>query len=201
MAKTLNLQKHADHKLKLLAQARRLFAAQGVKETSMSQVARACRVTKATLYHYFKSKDTIVKEILSCRSEEIADFHKRIEAAKTLEDCLYVFAKIHLESMESPENLDLLKILLAETQKSREMKHYYMDFCGQNITQCAREIIRRFAPRLPEKEARLAFYQFLAPLLHYTWNVKMVGPMEDLIGDDETFIRRLAKIHAKALEL
>ena len=200
MAKTLNPEKHADHKSRLLAQARRLFAAQGVKETSMSQVARACRVTKATLYHYFKNKEAIVKDILSCRGEEIADFRKRMEEAKTLEACLYEFAKIHLESMESPANLELLKILLAETQKSRDMKRTYMEFCDQNVTQCAEEIIRRFAPRLPEKEARLAFYQFLAPLLHYTWNVKMVGPMDDLIGDDETFIRRLSKIHAKGLE-
>ncbi len=200
MVKALNQQKHANQITWLLSQARRLFAAQGVKETSMSQVAGACKVTKATLYHYFKSKEAILKKILSCRGEEITDIRKRLEGAKTLEACLYEFAKIHLESMERAENLELLKILLAETQKSRDMKRTYMEFCDQNVTQCAAEIIRRFSPKLPEKEARLAFYQFLAPLLHYTWNVKMVGPMDELIGDDETFIRRLAKIHAKALE-
>ena len=200
MVKKLNQKKYSDQRTRLLSQARRLFAAQGVKETSMSQIAVACKVTKAALYHYFKSKESILKEILSCRGEEIADIRKRMEAAKTLEACLYEFAKIHLESMASAENLELLQILLSETQKSRDMKRTYMEFCDQNVTQCAKEIIRRFAPRLPEKEARLAFYQFLAPLLHYTWNVKMVGPMDDLIGDDETFIRRLAKIHAKALE-
>jgi AcrR family transcriptional regulator len=199
MAKTLNEQKHKDQRMRLLAQARRLFAAQGVKESSMSQIAKACRVTKATLYHYFKNKEAILKEILAHRTEEIADFQKRLAAAKTLEECLYEFAKIHLESMEAAENLELLKILLAETQKNRDMKRSYMNFCDQNVTQCAKDIIKRFAPRLSDKEARLAFYQFLAPLLHYTWNVKMVGPMEELIGDDETFVRRLAKVHAQAL--
>jgi len=105
-----------------------------------------------------------------------------------------------LESMERPENLNLLKILLAETQKNKDMKRDYMDFCTQNVTQCAKDIVRRFAPNLEEREARLAFYQFLAPLLHYTWNVKMVGSMEELIGDDEAFIRRLAKTHASAIQ-
>jgi len=200
MVKVLNEQKHEEQRLRLLAQARRLFASQGVKETSMAQIAKACKVTKAGIYHYFKSKEDILKDILSCRGEEIADFRKRMEKADTLEKCLYEFAKIHLESMRSPANLDLLKIMLAETQKNNDMKHFYMDFCTQNVTQCAKEIIRRFVPRLPEKEARLAFYQFLAPLLHYTWNVKMVGPMDALIGNDETFIRRLAKVHAKGLE-
>src|SRR5260221_8609808 len=141
MVQVLNKQKHKNQKMRLLSQARRLFAAQGVKETSMSQVAKACKITKATLYHYFKSKEAILKEILACRGEEIADFQKRLEAAQTLEECLYEFAKMHLESMESSENLDLLKILLAETQKSRDMKRYYMDFCAQNVTQCAQEII------------------------------------------------------------
>jgi AcrR family transcriptional regulator len=200
MVKTLNKQKHSDQRMRLLSHARRLFAAQGVKETSMSRIAKACKVTKATLYHYFKSKDDILQDILGCRGEEISDLRKRLEAAKTLEECLYEFAKIHLEAMETPENLDLLKILLAETQKNKDMKRYYVDFCGQNVTQCAKDIIQRFAPALSEKEARLAFYQFLAPLLHYTWNVKMVGPMDELIGNDETFIRRLAKVHALALK-
>ena len=59
---------------------------------------------------------------------------------------------------------------------------------------------KRFVPGLSDKEARLAFYQFYAPLMHYTWNVKMVGPMEELIGDDEAFLRRLAKTHALALK-
>ena len=64
MAKLLNQQKHADQRTRLLAHARRLFAVHGVKETSMSQIARACKVTKATLYHYFKNKEAILKEIL-----------------------------------------------------------------------------------------------------------------------------------------
>jgi AcrR family transcriptional regulator len=200
MANILNEQKHANQRMRLLSQARRLIASLGFKEASMAQIAKACKVTKAGLYHYFKSKEEILKDILSCRGEEIADFRKRLAAASTLEDCLYEFARIHLETMESPENLDLLKILLAETQKSGDMKHYYMNFCNQNITQCAKDIIQRFAPQLSEKEARLAFYQFLSSLLHYTWNVKMVGPLDGLIGDDEAFIKRLAKIHAKALE-
>src|SRR6185295_16020467 len=190
MANTRNEQKHTDQRMRLLSQARCLIASLGFKETSMAQIAQACKVTKAALYHYFKSKEEILKDILSCRGEEIADFRKRLAATSTLEACLYEFARIHLETMESPENLDLLKILLAETQKSGDMKRYYMNFCDQNITQCAKDIILRFAPHLSEKEARLAFYQFLSSLLHYTWNVKMVGPIDDLIGDDETFVKR-----------
>jgi AcrR family transcriptional regulator len=200
MVRKLDEQKHEHQRQRLLAQARRLFASQGVKETSMAQVAKACKVTKAGLYHYFKGKADLLKGILECRGEEIADLRERLDRARTLEDCLYQFAKGHLEYMKSPENLDLLKIMLAETQKSREMKKYYTDFCYQNVSQCAKEIVARFAPRLPDKAARLAFYQFLAPLLHYTWNVKMVGPMEGLIGGDETFIRRLAKVHAAGIE-
>ena len=40
----------------ILAHAARLFATQGYSATSMNQVADACGLSKATLYHYYKDK-------------------------------------------------------------------------------------------------------------------------------------------------
>jgi AcrR family transcriptional regulator len=200
MVRTLNPQKHETQRLRLVAQARRLFAAQGVKETSMAQVAKACRVTKAALYHYFKGKDGLLKAILGCRSEEIQDFRQRISATRDPEECFYVFGRIHLESMALPGNLDLMKILLTETLKNKDMRRYYQEFVETHVAQTAREVVGRFAPDLTEKEMRLAFYQFLAALLHYTWNVSVVGNrLDDLIGDTEMFLRRLARLNAAGI--
>ena len=68
MVKKFNEEKHQTQRMCLLAKARQLFASQGVKETSMSQMASSCEVTNATLYHYFRSKEEILKEILACRN-------------------------------------------------------------------------------------------------------------------------------------
>jgi TetR/AcrR family transcriptional regulator len=48
----------------LMAQAARIFAAQGYERTSMSQLAAACGVSKALLYHYSPSKEALLHEII-----------------------------------------------------------------------------------------------------------------------------------------
>jgi AcrR family transcriptional regulator len=200
MAKLLNEQKHTNQRMRLLSHARRLFAGCGVKETSMSQVAKACKITKATLYHYFKSKETILKEILACRSAEIENVNQG-SLPKNLEECFYQIAKGHLAHMEKPENLELMKILLSETMKNNEMKKYYMSFVSETISKGVRELLLPLAKgRKTEPELRLIFFQFMASLIHYNWNNKMVGSLTELVGNDEAFIRQLSKTYALAVQ-
>jgi AcrR family transcriptional regulator len=199
MVKRFNEEKHQTQRMCLLAKARQLFASQGVKETSMSQMATACEVTKATLYHYFRSKEEILKEILACRNAEIVDM-TRGPLPTSLEECFYQIGKSHLAHMDKPENLELMKILLSETMKNPEMKKYYMDFVTENITRGAREVLAPFVKgKKNEGELKLLFFQFMATLIHYNWNSKMVGSLAELLGDDETFVRRLSKTYAAAV--
>lgn len=52
-----------DQREAILAQAARLFAKRGYVGTSMNQVAQACGLSKATLYHYFKDKYSLLVSI------------------------------------------------------------------------------------------------------------------------------------------
>ena len=47
----------------MLAAAARLFATQGYTATTMQQVAQACEVSKATLYHYVRDKHDLLAQI------------------------------------------------------------------------------------------------------------------------------------------
>jgi len=65
-----------DQREAILAQAATLFARQGYTATSMNEVAAACGVSKATLYHYVRDKH----ELLLC----VAETHvARLEALVT----------------------------------------------------------------------------------------------------------------------
>jgi AcrR family transcriptional regulator len=201
MVKILNVKKHTDQRMRLLSHARRLFASGGVKETSMSQIAKACKVTKATLYHYFKNKEAILQEILDCRSREIDTLMVKLNQARDLEECFYALAQNHLRQMEEPENLEIMKILLSETMKNNDMKKFYMAFTNENIQKGAKDILGPMVKgRKTEKEVRLLFFQFLATLMHYTWHMKMVGDISGTIGGDEAFARQLAKTYASAFQ-
>jgi len=198
MTNQFNPQKHADQRTRLLTHARHLFAVQGIKETSMSQVAKACKVTKATLYHYFKSKDAILKEILDCRAggmEGMAD-----SRAQNLEECLDQIARCHLKEMDLPEHLELMKIMISETMKNQEMRKFYMEFLKANIGMGAQAVAPFIQGKKNEKELRLIFFQFMSSLVHYDWNVKMVGDPSGFIGGEEAFVRQLVKTYTLAFQ-
>lgn len=199
MVKKLDPKKHADQRSRLLAHARHLFAAQGVKETSMSQMAGACQVTKATLYHYFKNKECILKEIFSCRGKQ-AETPERTIRAKNLEDCLTQIARHHLAEMERPEKLEEMKLMITETIKNKEMRHFYMEFLRDNVTLGAQEVAAFLHGKKNEKELRLLFFQFMSTLVHYNWTVKMVGDPSALIGGEESFVRQLVRTYSSAFQ-
>ncbi len=52
-----------DQRDAILQHAAALFARHGYPATSMNQVALACGLSKATLYHYYRDKDALLAEI------------------------------------------------------------------------------------------------------------------------------------------
>jgi AcrR family transcriptional regulator len=197
MVKLLNEQKHSDQRMRLLSHARRLIANQGYKETSMAQIAKACKVTKATLYHYFKSKEAILLAILGCHQDEIDSLKEELLQAHNLEEVFYAIARNHMEKMNRTENLDFLKILVNEAMTNPEVKKFYLDFIKDSITMVAKDILSPFVKgKMSEVDIRRTYFQFGAALAHYTWQVKMVGGLSDIIGDDESYIRLLARVYA-----
>ena len=60
----------------ILAHAARLFAIHGYSATSMNEVAAACAMSKASLYHYFRDKDALLVDIAEghvCRLEAVVE--------------------------------------------------------------------------------------------------------------------------------
>ncbi|UCH11121.1 MAG: helix-turn-helix transcriptional regulator, partial [Fidelibacterota bacterium] len=62
----------------ILAAAKQLFARKGYQETSMSDIAEACELGKATLYYYFPTKEDIYQEIILTTTRE---YHESLEAS------------------------------------------------------------------------------------------------------------------------
>jgi AcrR family transcriptional regulator len=88
---------------KILKSAEKLFAYKGFKATSMREIAEESGITKATIYHYFKSKEEILFTIMN----EAMD-----RAYSNLED-------INLSRMDSKE-------------KFREILKFYIKYYAGN---------------------------------------------------------------------
>lgn len=74
----------ADHDVKrraILDRSAKLFAQHGYDRTSMAEVAAACGVSKALLYHYYASKETLLFDILSVHLQELLDAANAVSTA------------------------------------------------------------------------------------------------------------------------
>ena len=63
MARTI-AKDHDEKRKQILKTAARVFAIDGVDRASMSQVAEACGISKANIYHYYDSKNALLFDIL-----------------------------------------------------------------------------------------------------------------------------------------
>ncbi len=89
----------------------KLITKQGVKNTSLADIARHANISKGTLYYYYASKDDIIAEI--------ADVHLNIINEAVL---------MCVRNIQGIDDLDLVKILLdnISTISSTGRKHMYL---------------------------------------------------------------------------
>ncbi|TAF67223.1 MAG: TetR/AcrR family transcriptional regulator [Cytophagales bacterium] len=86
-------------KEELLQKAAQVINTQGYKSTSMHDLAKACGLLKGSFYHYFSSKEILVKEVLSF---SLAFFRE------------HVFAKAYQEAYTPEQRLAKMLTLQAD---------------------------------------------------------------------------------------
>ncbi|MCA3666154.1 MAG: TetR family transcriptional regulator [Methylobacterium sp.] len=84
---------HEDKRSAILKAAAKLFASHGFDRASMAEIALACGVSKALLYHYYASKDQLLFDIIRAHLDDLV---AAIEAVpKTLAPRERLAAMIH----------------------------------------------------------------------------------------------------------
>lgn len=101
-----------DTKEKICMSAKKLFVKGGYNGTSLSQIAKEAKVSKALLLHYFKNKDEIWSEVKkSYLGNLITEQHKGIELESVEEFFYHVFSN---KLNHSCDNSDYLRFKLWE---------------------------------------------------------------------------------------
>ena len=86
----------------ILETSSKLFAQKGYKSTTMKEIADALGITKATIYHYFSSKEEILFEIMNFAMDEaLKDLKKiaqmNISPIEKLNESLKFYSKYYVE--------------------------------------------------------------------------------------------------------
>ena len=72
MARTI-AKDHDQKRARILKTAAEVFAEEGVSRASMSQVAKACGISKANIYHYYDGRDTLLFDMLDSYLSALRD--------------------------------------------------------------------------------------------------------------------------------
>lgn len=197
MSKTVNETKHHEQMFKIIGKARSLFAEKGYAETSMADIAEACKVQKPTLYHYFESKEALLFGILECHvpEDDVLDEFFKDFTDKNLEERLYQVAKYHLAETDKKEYFDFLKILMVETTTGNgRIKDYFQAYMRRHIDYFVKGVIEPLMKnRMSEIEMKRLAFQFVSSLLYYSWQTRTLGGLEDMVGLEDDYMRALAK--------
>ena len=128
--KELNNEKIPAGKKKVLLAALDLFSNQGFHATTTSKIAKAARVSEATIYKYFQSKDDLLKKLLSPLFIELQqDFIGSLSQYQTLDALVTFIVKDRLEFIKT--NFDFIKLLLQEILTDPKLLQYFKDLISK----------------------------------------------------------------------
>jgi len=98
-----SLDPNGDTRARILAVAQRLFAESGYEATSVNRVAAAAGVSKANVFHHFKTKQDLYMEVLHESRAHLEAMFDQINLAGDLSARLARFLSGHLASIYDRE--------------------------------------------------------------------------------------------------
>lgn len=147
---------YGNQREEILAHAARLFAIHGYSASSMNEVAAACAMSKASLYHYFRDKDALLVDIAEghvCRLEAVVE-------------------EVRLQDLAPDARLQQLIRRFVEEYGGAQHAHRVLTedvrFLGEEdrarILERERHVVRAFADVIAELRPELDRAQLVKPL-------------------------------------
>ncbi len=161
----------------ILDRSAKLFAKNGYDRTSMAEVAAACRVSKALLYHYYVSKEELLFDILKLHLDELIGAVRAVDAKLAPKARLRALVGALLEAYRDADSQH--KIQINELSKLPAAKR-------EKLIALERELVRIFSDAIGAVNKNVgASSRLLKPVTmslfgmlnwHYMW-FREGGPM------------------------
>jgi len=138
----------------ILMSAAAVFAEQGMDKASMAQVASHSGVSKALLYHYYPSKDSLIFAIIHTHLIELeASVAAATDAGLAPEQQLRVFVGVVLEKYRGAD--DAHKVQLVGSAALSEDQSAAIRAVERQIVRHFAQVLRRINPGLDRPERPL----------------------------------------------
>jgi AcrR family transcriptional regulator len=200
--RTVDPKAHARQVERILDAACSLFARRGFRETTLDDVAAACRMKKPSLYHYFTSKETILRQIILQRVKEAHAGLQTLPREGSLRSRLYQAGLGFLENLKQRRNRDFLSLLVRQVPNDPFVRQIFSRLKRESIAvQGSCQHSPFLASPLDDPELELmAMHQFMSIVVSFACEKKIwrMGPEKGF--NDERYIGLLADIFSRGAE-
>ena len=180
----------------ILNKAEKLFADSGFGSVSMTNIANACNMSKANLYHHFSSKEDLYTQILISAQKNTQNIlEKTKEITGTYIEKIEFFINEHLNQMlKDPMKYKLLAREFSDLgRSSRAMPS--VGLMEQNLSQIVDLIdqAKKSKEIIETTDSRLLAYQLLSPNLTYITHQNLFDSVFEGLGpsSNEDFSKTL----------
>jgi len=147
----------------ILDGARKVFMDLGFDGASMGEIARACGVSKGTLYFYFADKYRLFEAILEEEQIEQRKAPFNLDPARDAETTLREFGRAYISVLCRPGGGSAIRTVMAIAERMPEVgRRYYENVLDWSITRLAAYLEAHVKPGdLAIADCRLAASQFM----------------------------------------
>jgi TetR/AcrR family transcriptional regulator len=164
-----------DQRTLILARAAELFARRGYTAASMNEVAAACAVSKATLYHYVRDKHALLAQITA---EHVARLEalvrevkaKRLQPAAELDNLIRRFTSAYADAQHEH------RVLTEDVKFLHEPERAAVEGGQRRVVAAFAAAIARVRPDLAPRSTPLAMLLFGMINWTFTW-MRPGGPL------------------------
>jgi AcrR family transcriptional regulator len=195
--RTLDPLAHASVRRRILDAARDLFAEQGYHAASMAQVAEHAKLGKAGLYHYFKSKQSLLEALHDDLWSDTEDRIAKLPHLRSLKDALRVAGRGYLEHFEDPKAVQMTRILFNMGRQETGLREKAVTLVKPELE---RHIHALFSPwfkaTTPPGVIHLFVMQFFGSLFYQIFVLRHLCPGGELPVTPMEYLEQLVEIYA-----
>lgn len=146
-------------KEQVIAAATQLFSEKGFDKTSMNEICEAAQVSKGLVYHHFKSKDEILKEIFEQTTEQMMQMTPSDEGVAPNEQIVSLLEAFFTQ-LESDKQLFKLNMNVMFQASTKEL---LSSLLKQRASGLLDSVILMFN-QIDAEQSRMRSYLFIAEL-------------------------------------
>ena len=179
-----------ERKIQIIKAAAKRFARHGLNKTTLDEIARDIRIGKATIYHYFKSKDELFYETLKWEIDIFLDNVKTIfnNESSNYKDRLIEYFNLK-EGIQINYKLvyDLMVQVLSEQNTEQEpaiLKHLLdkeEELLKKLLSAALREKMMKVSPLIPSYVVEYSWGMVLGNKIWATVNPEKTAHKKELI--------------------